>query len=272
MATVTAIAAGVTAAALAATIPANATEDSRPHSHQAKKPTVVLVHGAFADSSSWNGVIKKLRKDGYPVIAPANPLRGLHQDAEYLRSVLDSISGPVVLAGHSYGGSVMSEAAADDPDVKALVYVASFQPEIGESTSGLAAKFPGGELGPALHSVPVQIPGAGAGTDLYIKQDEFREVFAADVPRNVTSLMAATQRPITSAALDETATKAAWKTIPSWSLITKQDLAIPLASMRFMSQRAGSHITEIDASHAVTVSRPGAVTNIIEKAARATTR
>ncbi|MDH3038920.1 alpha/beta hydrolase [Streptomyces sp. TRM75561] len=260
------VAAGV--AALVATS-ANASEE---HHSEAKKPTVVLVHGAFADSSGWNGVIKKLQKDGYTVIAPANPLRGLHQDAEYLRSVLDSVSGPVVLAGHSYGGSVMSEAAAGDKDVKALVYLASFQPEVGESTSALAAKFPGGELGPALTEVPVQIPGAGEGTDLYIKQDKFREVFAADVPRSVTKLMAATQRPITSAALDETATKAAWKTIPSWSLITKQDLAVPLESQRFMSKRANSHITEINASHAVSVSEPSAVTKIIEEASKATVR
>ncbi|MFD4586580.1 alpha/beta fold hydrolase [Streptomyces sp. NPDC058434] len=262
------VAAGVAAAALVATS-ANASVE---HNSEAKKPTVVLVHGAFADSSSWNGVIKKLQKDGYPVIAPANPLRGLHQDAEYLRTVLDSVSGPIVLAGHSYGGSVMSEAAAGDKDVKALVYLASFQPEVGESTSELAAKFPGGELGPALNSVPIQIPGAGEGTDLYIKQDQFRDVFAADVPSSVTKLMAATQRPITSAALDEKAIEAAWKTIPSWSLIAKQDLAVPLESQRFMSKRANSHITEINASHAISVSEPGAVTKIIEEASKATVR
>lgn len=232
------------------------------------KPTVVLVHGAFADSSSWNGVIKNLRRDGYPVIAAANPLRGLHNDAAYLRSVLDSVSGPIVVAGHSYGGSVMTEAADGHPGVRALVYIASFNLDVGESTSAMAAKFPGGQLGPALNPVTVPIPGGGTATDLYIKQDEFPAVFAADVPLEVAELMAATQRPITAAALDAVATKAAWKTIPSWTMITTQDLAIPAESMRFMAERAGSHTVEIDASHAVTVSEPDAVAELIDKAAR----
>jgi pimeloyl-ACP methyl ester carboxylesterase len=215
-------------------------------------------------------VIKELKRDGYPVIAPANPLRGLHLDAEYLRSVLQSVDGPIVLAGHSYGGSVMSEAADGDRDVRALVYIASFSPDKGESTSGLAAMFPGGQLGPALHPVPFPLPGGGTGTDLYIKQDQFHAVFAADVPRRVTDLMAATQRPIAAAALDEKATRTAWKTIPSWTLVTTEDLAIPAESMRFMAKRAKSHTVEIKASHAVTVSRPDAVADLIDKAARAT--
>jgi pimeloyl-ACP methyl ester carboxylesterase len=259
----TVLTASLAAAALVAGS-AGAAAESRP---SAKKPTVVLVHGAFADSSSWNGVIKKLQRDGYPVVAAANPLRGLHSDAQYVRTVLDSVTGPIVLAGHSYGGSVMSEAADGDQDVKALVYIASFAPEKGESTSGLAAKFPGGQLGEALNQVPV-----GADTDLYIKQDQFRRVFAADVPRKETDLMAATQRPITSAALDEKATRTAWKSIRSWFLITRQDLAIPAESMRFMAKRAKSRTVEIDASHAVTVSEPGAVAGLIVEAARATTR
>jgi pimeloyl-ACP methyl ester carboxylesterase len=259
----TAVAAGVATVALVAGS-AQAVIGHRPW----VKPTVVLVHGAFADSSSWNGVVKELLRDGYPVVAAANPLRGLHSDAEYVRSVLAGVPGPIVLAGHSYGGSVMSEAADGDGDVKALVYIASFAPEKGESTSALAAKFPGGQLGPALNQVPV----AGVGTDLYIKQDQFRRVFAADVPRNETALMAATQRPITSAALDETATRTAWKSIRSWFMVTRQDLAIPAESMRFMARRAKSRIVEIDASHAVTVSEPEAVADLIDEAARATTR
>ena len=263
----TAVAAGVTTAALVVGS-APAVAGHRPW----VKPTVVLVHGAFADSSSWNGVIKDLLRDGYPVVAAANPLRGLHSDAEYVRSVLDSVPGPIVLAGHSYGGSVMSEAADGDQDVKALVYIASFAPDKGESTSALAAKFPGGELGAALNQVPVNVPGAGAGTDLYIKQDQFQRVFAADVPRRETALMAATQRPITSAALDETATRTAWKSIRSWFLVTRQDLAIPAESMRFMAKRAKSRTVEINASHAVTVSEPEAVADLIDEAARATTR
>jgi pimeloyl-ACP methyl ester carboxylesterase len=237
---------------------------------QANKPTVVLVHGAFADSSSWNGVVRSLEGDGYRVVAAANPLRGLHADAEYVRSVLDSVSGPVVLAGHSYGGSVMSEAADGHPNVKALVYIASFLLEQGESTAQLAGMFPGAQLGPALDPVPFPLPGGGTGNDLYIRQDEFQRVFAADVAQDVTDLMAATQRPITAAALEEPATKAAWKTIPSWNMVTTEDLAIPAESMRFMGERAKSRTVEITASHAVTVSQPDAVADLIDEAARAT--
>jgi pimeloyl-ACP methyl ester carboxylesterase len=236
----------------------------------AAKPTVVLVHGAFADSSSWNDVIASLRNDGYPVIAAANPLRGLHADAEYLRTVLDSVDGPIVLAGHSYGGSVMSEAADGHPRVRALVYVASFILEEGESTGELAAKFPGGELGPALNPVPLAGADGLEGTDLYIQQDKFREVFAADVPEDVAALMAVTQRPIVADALEEKATAAAWKTIPSWNLVTLRDLAVPAQSQRFMGERAKSHTVEVDASHAVTVSQPGVVAEAIDEAATAT--
>jgi pimeloyl-ACP methyl ester carboxylesterase len=187
-----------------------------------------------------------------------------------LRSVLDSLSGPVVVAGHSYGGSVMSEAADGAPGVTALAYVASFTLEVGESTGELAAKFPGAQLGPALDPVPFPVAGGGTGTDLYIRQDRFHEVFAADVPPEVAALMAATQRPIAASALEDVATKAAWKTIPSWTLIATQDLAIPAESSRFMAARAGSTTVEIDASHAVTVSQPGVVADLIDTAARAT--
>lgn len=236
------------------------------------KPTVVLVHGAFADSSSWNGVIEQLENDGYPVIAVANPLRGLRSDAQYVRGLLDSVEGPVVLAGHSYGGSVMSEAADGHPKVKALVFIASFLLDKGESTAQLAAKFPGAELGPALNPVPVRLADGSTGDDLYIKQDEFRRVFAADVSEEVAALMAATQRPITSAALEEPASRAAWKTIPSWNMVTTQDLAIPAESMRFMGERAHSQTVEVEASHAVTVSQPGAVADLITTAAGAVAR
>ena len=238
----------------------------------ATPPTIVLVHGAFAESASWNGVVADLHRRGYPAIAAvANPLRGLQHDAAYLRALLDSLPGPIVLAGHSYGGSVMSEAAAGAPNVSALVFVASFNLEPGESTAELAAKFPGGELGPALESVPFPVDGGETATDLYIRPDRFREVFAADVAPDVAALMAATQRPIAASALEDAATKAAWKTIPSWTLVTTQDLAIPAESMRFMAARAGSTTVEVDASHAVTVSRPAVVADLIDDAARATT-
>ncbi|MFE3271106.1 alpha/beta fold hydrolase [Streptomyces sp. NPDC059215] len=240
------------------------------HGPSQPKPTVVLVHGAFADSSSWNGVIERLRHEGYPVIAPANPLRGLAGDAAYIHSVLKSVSGPVVLVGHSYGGAVISEAAVDSPQVKALVYIAAFAPEKGESALELSSKFPGSTLGTALNPVPFPLPGGGTGTDLYIKTDTFHHQFAADVPKRVTDLMAATQRPVAASALDEKATTPAWKTIPSWDLVTTQDLNIPPAAQRFMAERAHAHTVEIKASHAVSVSHPGAVTRLIEQAARTT--
>jgi pimeloyl-ACP methyl ester carboxylesterase len=234
-------------------------------------PTIVLVHGAFAESSSWNGVVAALRRNGYPVLAVANPLRGLREDAAYLRSVLDSLPGPIVVAGHSYGGSVMSEAADGVDQVTALVYIASFNLEAGESTGELAAKFPGAKLGSALHPVEVPLLSGGTGTDLYIRQDQFHAVFAADVDPGTAALMAATQRPIAASALADAATKAAWKTIPSWTMVTTQDLAIPADSMRYMAERAGSTTVEIDASHAVTVSQPGPVADLIDAAARTTT-
>lgn len=258
--TLTALIAGCSGAASGQQAPTQASTD---------RPTVVLVHGAFADSSSWNGVVADLSRDGYPVIAAANPLRGLASDAEYLRSILDTVTGPVVLAGHSYGGSVMSEAAVGHPNVKALVYVASFILEPGETTSQLAAKFPGAQLGPALDAVPIRLADGAEGDDLYIKTDEFRRVFAADVAPETAQLMAVTQRPITDAALNEPATVAAWKSIPSWNMVTTEDLAIPAESMRFMGQRANSHTVEIESSHAVTVSHPEAVADLIGKAAAA---
>ncbi|MFJ4467550.1 alpha/beta fold hydrolase [Streptomyces sp. NPDC089424] len=258
---------GVAALALSVTASADATTK---HHTSEKKPTVVLVHGAFADSSSWNGVIKRLKQDGYPVVAPANPLRGLKSDAEYLKAFLKSVQGPVVLAGHSYGGAVITEAAENEPNVKALVYIAAFAPDKGESALELSNKYPGGTLGPTLNSVPFALPGGGTGSDLYIKADKFHDQFAADVPHQISDLMAATQRPVAATALEEQATHTAWKAIPSWNLITTQDLNIPAAAQRFMAQRAHSHTTEIRASHAVSVSRPGAVTRVIEQAARST--
>lgn len=234
------------------------------------KPTVVLEHGAFADSSSWNGVISRLRADGYPVVAAANPLRGPHDDATALRGLLDHIKGPKILVGHSYGGSVISEAAVGDSDVKALVYVAAFLPAPGETALELTGTYPGSTLPGTLDPVCVTHPDGTRSTDLYIQQDKFRHQFAADVPRNEAALAAAGQRPIAQAALEEKATVAAWKTIPSWAVVTTQDLNIPAAAQRFMAKRAGARITEVAASHSVAVSRPGVVTHVIEDAARAT--
>ncbi|MFF0515449.1 alpha/beta fold hydrolase [Streptomyces sp. NPDC004250] len=265
--TVTVLAgAGVAAGLLVTTIaPASADRDA---TDRGPKPTVVLVHGAFADSTSWNGVIDKLRHDGYPVVAVANPLRSLSGDSTYLKDVLAGIEGPVVLAGHSYGGSVISNAATGNKNVKALVYLAAFLPEKGESAVDLSGRFPGSTLGEALRPVPVTNPDGSQGTDLYIRNDKFRHQFAADVSRYKTDLMAVTQRPVTEAALAEGAGEPAWKTIPSWVLVATKDLNIPAEAQEFMARRAGAETTTVRSSHAVSVSQPGKVTGVIEDAAR----
>ncbi|MFF4015906.1 alpha/beta fold hydrolase [Streptomyces sp. NPDC001843] len=235
-------------------------------------PTIVLEHGAFADGSSWDGVITELRADGYPVVAAANPLRGPASDAAALRTVLDHVKGPKILVGHSYGGNVISEAAGSDPEVKALVYVAAFLPAPGETALELTGKYPGSTLPDALDPVTYQQADGSTATDLYIRQDKFRHQFAADVPADQAALMAAEQRPIAQAALEEKATTAAWKTKPSWDIVTTRDLNIPAAVQRFMAKRAHAHTTEVAASHSVAVSHPHLVADVIEQAAHATVR
>jgi pimeloyl-ACP methyl ester carboxylesterase len=230
------------------------------------KPTVVLVHGAFADSSSWDGVVAKLEQDGYPVIGAANPLRSVKGDAASVAAVVKSVNGPVVLVGHSYGGSVISAAANGADNVKALVYVAAFAPEAGETAVGLSGKFPGSTLGPTL-APPVTL--ADGGKDLYIQQDKFPQQFAADVPVAKARLMAAGQRPVTDAALNEASPAPAWKTIPSWFIYGKADKNIPAAALDFMSKRAQSKQTVViaGASHVVMTSHPAEVAKLIEAAA-----
>ncbi|MER8575061.1 alpha/beta hydrolase [Mesorhizobium sp. M1338] len=235
---------------------------------QSEKPTVVLVHGAFADTSSWNRVIEILEKDGYPVVAVANPLRGVRNDAKYVADILSGIGSPVVLVGHSYGGSIISEAANSDANVKALVYVAAFAPEAGETAAGLSGKFPGSTLGPTL-APPVSL--SGGGKDLYIQQDKFHDQFAADVSDAEAKLMAATQRPITEAALNEPQTAPAWKTMPTWFIYGDKDRNIPPQAFAFMAARAHSRQTVVvkSASHVVMVSNPEPVARLIESAAAA---
>lgn len=230
------------------------------------KPTVVLVHGAFADASSWNGVIKILEKDGYPVVAVANPLRSVMSDAVYVSDILASIKTPVVLVGHSYGGSVISEAANNNNNVKALVYVAAFAPEAGETAAGLSSKFPGSTLDSTL-AAPVAL--SAGGNDLYIQQDKFPDQFAADVPEADARLMAVTQRPITEAALNEASTDPAWKTIPSYFVYGDKDKNIPPQAHAFMADRAHAKETIVvkGASHVVMVSHPKTVAKLIEDAA-----
>ena len=238
---------------------------------QTDKPTIVLVHGAFADSSSWNGVIEILEKDGFSVVAAANPLRGVKSDGDYIANVVSSIETPVVLVGHSYGGSVISNAADGRANVKALVYVAAFAPEVGETAAQLAGKFPGSTLGPTL-APPVAL--SGGGMDLYIKQDKFHDQFAADAPEAQARLMAATQRPITEAALNEVQARAAWKNIPSWFIYGDADKNIPPRASAYMAERAHARETVAikGASHVVMVSQPGPVATLIENAAREISR
>jgi len=231
------------------------------------KATVVLVHGAFADSSSWDGVMGELTRDGYRVVAAANPLRGAASDAAYVATVLRSVDGPVVLVGHSYGGTVITQAAVGASNVKGLIYVSAFAPDVGETSFGLAGKFPGATLGAAL-APPVNLP--TGGQDLYIQQDRFPAQFAADVPLAKAKLMAAGQRPITQAAGDEKVAQAGWKTIPSWFIYGSADLNIPPAAMAFMAERAQARKVVVvpGASHVVMVSHPHEVAALIEAAAQ----
>ncbi|MGY1940710.1 alpha/beta fold hydrolase [Nocardia gipuzkoensis] len=262
-----AVTAAVAAGSLAVACTASTTTLAGP-TEDAPKPTVVLVHGAFADGSSWNDVVDKLRKDGYPVVAAANPLRGPAADAATLRGLISHINGPVVLVGHSYGGSVISTAATGSDQVKALVYVAAFLPAPGETALELTNKFPGSSLPGTLDPVAFTGTDGSAGTDLYIQQAKFHEQFAADVPADRAALAAAAQRPIAQSALEEKAIVAAWTDKPSWDVITTQDLNIPVAAQRFMAERAHAQVTEIAASHSVAISHPDRVAEVIEQAAR----
>ncbi|MFE9098135.1 alpha/beta fold hydrolase [Streptomyces sp. NPDC007264] len=232
------------------------------------KPTIVLVHGAFADASSWNGVVERLERRGYPVMAPANPLRGLYGDSAYIASVLDGVKGPIVLVGHSYGGAVISSAAAGAPRVKALVYVSALMPDKGESGMSLAVRFPS-ELGTATRSVKYRAGNGIQGTDVYLRRDRLHQVFAADLPERTARLLAATQRPAATAAFSEKARAAAWRHIPSWFLVARQDRTIDPDQERFEARRAGAHTVEIDSSHVAMISHPGAVTDLILRAAGA---
>ncbi|MBI4780803.1 MAG: alpha/beta hydrolase [Oscillatoriophycideae cyanobacterium NC_groundwater_1537_Pr4_S-0.65um_50_18] len=235
---------------------------------QDSKPTVVFVHGAFAESDSWNGVLTKLIAKGYPTIAAANPLRGVKSDADYIASILKSIEGPIVLVGHSYGGSVITNAVNGNPNVKALVYVAGFAPDTGESAADLSGRYPGSTLGPTL-APPVALP--DGSKDLYIQQSKFHAQFAADVPVADAELMASTQRPVTDAALNEASGMPAWKSTPSWFIYGERDLNIPAAMHAFMAERANSKetIAVNGASHVVMISHSDAVAEIIEHAATA---
>jgi pimeloyl-ACP methyl ester carboxylesterase len=234
------------------------------------KPSIVLVHGAWADTSSWDGVIKRLQADGYTVYAPSNRLRGLPYDSAYLADFLHSISGPIVLVGHSYGGAVITNAATGDPQVKALVYVDAFAPARGQTLAQLLASPPGSCAVPANLTV-VPFPGAPSGVgDAYIKQSVFPSCMANGLPPTKAHVLAVTQLPIATIALTQKSGVPAWKTIPSWAVVGTTDHAIPLALQLAMAYRAHADITRVHAPHLSMISNPGTVTNVILQAVRAT--
>jgi pimeloyl-ACP methyl ester carboxylesterase len=228
--------------------------------------TVVLVHGAFADASSWNGVITRLLHRGVPVTAPPNPLRGIAADSAYLASVLEQIDGPVIAVGHSYGGAVITNAATDAKNVVALVYVAAFAPDEGELLGAVEAGSKDSVLNSAL--VPRQYPAAngGSATEFFIDPAKARDAFAGDLSDEQAALIAATQRPVSELAFSEPNGPPAWKRLPSWAVVATGDRAAGTDVVRSMAERAGATITEIDGSHVIMVSQPQAVTDVILEA------
>jgi pimeloyl-ACP methyl ester carboxylesterase len=259
-----AVVAAVAVGALAAGLGVAGMADAATNSHSSAKPTIVLVYGAFEDGSAWQGVTRRLQHDGYPVVVPAVPLRGVASDSAYVESIVDSIKGPVVLAGHSYGGMVVNEVASQRASrTKAQVYVAAFEPRTGESAGQLVAQFPGSLLGPDT-TVAQAYPG---GTDVYVKAQSYRALFAGDRSASDAAIGAATQRPIDAAALAEPAAHTAPSSIPAYAIVATQDMGIPPAAERFMAKRAGAHTVEIRSAHDVPVSHPDAVAKVIEQAA-----
>jgi pimeloyl-ACP methyl ester carboxylesterase len=232
-------------------------------------PTVLLVHGAFADTSSWSGVIAELRDAGIDVMAAANPLRGVAADGAYIASIAGAIDGPVLLVGHCYGGAVITQSASQADNVVGLVYVAAFAPAEGESVLDVAARYPDTLLGPALRPATFPI-GNETAVELYLATDRYREVFAADLPEGVTSVAAVAQRPVAAGAFQESPTFAAWKTLPAWFIVATADQVIHPQAQRFMAGRARAKTIEVDASHAVALSRPTDVAGHIRTAAIAT--
>ena len=258
------VAAAGAAVLLAGATTAQAAQSTAQSAQAQTKPTIVLLHGAYADGSSWSGVTSRLQHDGYDVVAPAVPLRGIASDTSYLRGVLATIPGPKVLVGHSYGGALVSE-LGDTDGVKSLVYVAAFIPEAGETLGALNSQFPGSELGPDVTQV-ISYPG---GVDLALKPELAGPILGADIPAKEGAVFLAAQRPVAAAAFSEPVEKTAPASLPKYAVIPTGDKAIAPAAERFMAKRAGATQVEIDgASHLVAVSHPGDVTQVIERAAR----
>jgi pimeloyl-ACP methyl ester carboxylesterase len=228
---------------------------------QPPKPTIVLVHGAWADGSSWRHVIPILVRAGYPVVATANPLSGLDADVAVAKRLIDAQRGPIVVVGHSYG-AIMTGAAANNPNVKALVYLAAFAPDVGESIGAVSAKYP---------PTPAGAAGApDAAGFLWLDRAKFHDVFCADVPDGEALVMSIIQRPLSGSVFTRTQTVAAWQMIPTWYVVAQNDRAIDPEQERFYAKRMHAHTTEIMSSHVVMISHPGEVASIIEEAARTT--
>jgi len=233
-------------------------------------PTVVLVHGAFADASSWSGVITELDAAGVDAVAPANPLRGVAADSAYVTSFVDQLDGPVLLVGHSYGGAVITQAGADARNAVGLVFVAAFAPDADEKLADINARYPDVPLGAATRTLTY--PGRGqTGTEAYIDHASFHDAFCADVAAPQARVMALTQRPVSLDAFTDVVTGTpAWKTLPSWAVVAAADHAIHPDAERDMATRAGAETIELDGSHAVAVSQPAAVAEVILRAVKAT--
>ncbi len=254
-------------------VPAHASTEG----YSQPKPTIVLEHGAWADASSWNGVISILQHENYTVYAPPDPLRSLTGDATYLADFLSTIPGPIVLVGHSYGGAVITNAATGNPNVKALVYIDAFIPAQGETVFGLTSAQPGSCLNPQTSFNVVPYPGGPPGDlDAYLKVGPngtypgFAQCFANGVPRQQAAELAVGQRPIALSAGSEPSGVPAWTTIPSWALIGTADHVIPPAELTFMATRANSHIRYVNAGHLSMISHPAAAASLINEAVRAT--
>ena len=246
----------------------NATDQRSPRT--GVQPTIVLVHGAFADASSWNGVIERLQQQVYTVVAPANPLRGVIADSAYTTSLVNQIDGPVLLAGHSYGGAVITNAATGAPNVVGLVFVAAFAPDEGELLGEAGRDSKDSILNTALvqYHYPAG-PGGETAVEFAINPALLREAFAADLPAEQTALMAATQRPVAAAAFSDASGPPAWRKLPSWAVVATGDKAAGADVVRSMARRAGADIVEVVGSHVIMISQPQAVANHIVKAAQA---
>jgi pimeloyl-ACP methyl ester carboxylesterase len=228
------------------------------------RPTVVLVHGAFADGSSWNGVIERLQAEGIQVTAPANPLRGISIDSAYINSFLDQVPGPVIAVAHSYGGAVITNAATKAENVVGLVYVAAFAPDEGEPLGAIASNSKDSVVFPTL--IPLQYPtgeGQETATEFTIDPEKFHEVFAFDLSGEQTALMAATQRPLSELAFSEPTGIPAWKNLPSWAVVSTGDKVVGTDAVRSMAERAGATITEVEGSHVIMMSQPQVVAEAI---------